>query len=267
MPVQIILVLLFSLIIHLVSTLSYSVRIVGIRTRKIAVSFALFNILVLVSRTSNSFQAPLLAKWIEKNIITGIHPGTFEIRLIILATTIATIMGGILIPTFQRILTNAVNNFSEHKSVPRLLLHGFSKSGIRRFRQEWKMPSKENFNLPKAWKKQFPARIFIYNMVAVSILTVGVLSSLYAGFLEPDLRTTASNLSSIVNGIATILLFVFIDPHLSALTDEVIEGKYSETDFRKIVRFMVVSRVMGTLLAQFLLLPFSRLIAITATII
>jgi len=267
MPVQITLVLFFSLIIHLVSTLSYSVRIVGIRTRKIAVSFALFNILVLISRTSNSFQAPLLAKWIEKNIIMGVHPGTFEIRLIILATTIATIMGGILIPTFQRVLTNAVNNFSEHKSVPRLLLHGFSKSGIRRFRQEWKMPSRENFILPKAWKKQFPVRIFIYNMVAVSILTVGVLSSLYAGFFEPDLRTTASNLSSIVNGIATILLFVFIDPHLSALTDEVIEGKYSETDFRKIVRFMVVSRVMGTLLAQFLLLPFSKLIAITATII
>ena len=267
MPVQIILVIFFSLIIHLVSTLSYSIRIVGIRTRKIAVSFAIFNILVLISRTSNSFQAPLLAKWIEKNIIMGINPGTAGVRYIILASTVATIIGGFLIPTFQRILTNAVNNFSEHKSVPRLLLHGFSKSGIKRFRQEWKMPSRENFNLTKVWKKQFPARIFIYNMIAVSILTVGVLSSLYAGFLEPDLRTTASNLSSIVNGIATILLFVFIDPHLSALTDEVIEGKYSETDFRKIVRFMVVSRVMGTLLAQLLLLPFSRIIAITATII
>jgi hypothetical protein len=70
-----------------------------------------------------------------------------------------------------------------------------------------------------------------------------------------------------VNGIATILLFVFIDPHLSALTDEVIEGKYSESDFRMIIRFMVASRVMGTLLAQLLLIPFSKLIAFTATVI
>ena len=267
MSAQIILVIFFSLIIHMVSTLSYSVRIVGIRTKKIAVSFALFNILVLISRTSNSFQAPLLAKWVEENILMGIHPGTEQLRYIILATTLATLLGGLLIPTFQRILTNAVNNFSEHKSVPRLLLHGFSKSGIKRFRQEWKMPSRENFSLSKTWKKQFPVRIFIYNMIAVSILTVGVLSSLYAGFLEPDLRTTASNLSSIVNGIATILLFVFIDPHLSALTDEVVEGKYSESDFRRIIRFMVASRVMGTLLAQLLLIPFSRVIAFTATVI
>jgi|GEM_PF-4108616 len=35
MSPQIILVIFFSLIIHMVSTLSYSVRIVGIRTKKI----------------------------------------------------------------------------------------------------------------------------------------------------------------------------------------------------------------------------------------
>ncbi|MFW6273024.1 MAG: lipid II flippase family protein, partial [bacterium] len=43
MTIQIYLVLILTLIIHLISTLSYSVRIVGIRTRKIAISFSLFN--------------------------------------------------------------------------------------------------------------------------------------------------------------------------------------------------------------------------------
>lgn len=128
---QIIFVKIFTVIIHLISTLSYSVRIVGIRTRKIAISFALFNIMVLISRTSNSFQAPLLAKWIENNIQNNINPGTFEIRLILLATTFATILGALLIPTFQRVLSKAVNNFSIHKSIPKLLLHGFTKSGIK----------------------------------------------------------------------------------------------------------------------------------------
>lgn len=267
MTPQIILVLFFTLIIHLISTLSYSVRIVGVRTRKIAISFALFNIMVLISRTSNSFQAPLLAKWIETNIRLNIDPGPKVFRLIIITAGIATIMGGGLIPTFQRIFTKAVNNFSLHKSVPRLLLYAFTKSGIKQFQQQIKLPDKENFRVNRSLLRRFPKRIFIYNMIAVAILTVGVLSSLYAGFLKPELRTTSSTLSSVVNGFATILMFVFIDPYLSALTDEVVEGVFSETDFRKIIRIMVISRLLGTILAQFLLIPFAKLIALISTVI
>jgi len=267
MTIQILLVLVFTLIIHLVSTLSYSVRIVGIRTRKIAISFALFNIMVLISRTSNSFQAPLLAKWIENNINLGINPGTFEIRLILAATTLATIIGGLLVPTFQRVLSSAVENFSLHKSVPRLILHGFTKTGINQFKKELKLPDRRNFAVDKSLWADFPVKLFVYNILAVAILTVGVLSSLYAGFIEPDLRTTSSTLSAVVNGLATILMFVFIDPYLSGLTDDVIEGKFSEIRFRKIIRLMIVSRLLGTLAAQLLLVPFSRFIAWIATVI
>lgn len=58
------LLLLFALtfIIHLIGTLAYSVRISGTRTRRIAISLSLFNILILISRTSNSFQALSIAK-------------------------------------------------------------------------------------------------------------------------------------------------------------------------------------------------------------
>ena len=62
MDTQLALILALAFIIHLIGTLAYSVRIAGVRTRRIAVSFALFNVLVLVSRTSNSFQGPFLAK-------------------------------------------------------------------------------------------------------------------------------------------------------------------------------------------------------------
>src|SRR5664279_2238591 len=102
---QIILVLLLTFLINLITTLSYSVRIVGIRTGRIAVSFALFNILVLISRTANGFQAPLLASTIEKNIKSGVGSNLFDFQLIIFSCTLATIVGGLLIPTFQRILS------------------------------------------------------------------------------------------------------------------------------------------------------------------
>ncbi len=267
MSVQIVLVLVLTFVINLISTLSYSVRIVGIRTRKIAISFALFNIMVLISRTSNSFQAPLLAKWIEKNINLGIDPGTYVFQLILFTTTFATLIGSFMIPTFQRLFSKAVMRFSVEKSIPRLMLHAFSKNGIRQMLSDVKLPDRGNYRFASHKVPNFPVRIFVFNVLASAILAVGVLSSLYAGFINPDLRTTSSQMSAVVNGLATILMFMFIDPHLSALTDDVIEGKYGEANFRKVVRLMVVSRFMGTLLAQLLLVPFSKFIALVAEVI
>jgi len=265
MTIQILVVLFLTFIIHLISTLSYSVRIVGTRTRKIAISFALFNIMVLISRTSNSFQAPLLAKWVENNINLDINPGTYEIRLVLFAATLATIIGAFLIPTFQRILSKAVMNFSVHKSMPKLILHSFTKTGIKQLTKEISIPNRKNLSISS--KTKFPLKIFIFNIIAVAILSVGVLSSLYAGFITPELRTTASSLSAIVNGFATILMFVIIDPYLSILTDEVVEGKFNESEFRRTIRFMVFARLIGTILAQFLLVPFAHFIAFVAEII
>src|ERR1700749_194876 len=129
MTTQIIIVLILTFLINLITTLSYSVRIVGIRTGRVAISFALFNILVLVSRTANGFQAPLLAKTVENDIRARIFNNLGTFRLIIFSCTIATIIGAFLIPTFQRVLSRAVINFSIHKSLGKLILHGFSKTG------------------------------------------------------------------------------------------------------------------------------------------
>ena len=62
-------------------------------------------------------------------------------------------------------------------------------------------------------------------------------------------------------------MFVFIDPYLSGLTDDVIEGKYTEVGFRKIIRLMVVSKLIGTIMSQLLFVPFSKFIAWIATVI
>ena len=52
MDINLAIICLLTFIIHLIGTLAYAVRIAGVRTRRIAVSFALFNILILVSRTA-----------------------------------------------------------------------------------------------------------------------------------------------------------------------------------------------------------------------
>ena len=68
MDIQLAILLLLTFLIHLIGTLAYAVRIAGVRTRRIAVSFAIFNLLVLIARTSNCFQGPFLAKRIEDNL-------------------------------------------------------------------------------------------------------------------------------------------------------------------------------------------------------
>ena len=96
---------------------------------------------------------------------------------------------------------------------------------------------------------------------------VGVFASLYAGHLDPDYRVTASQLSAVVNGFATILLFLFIDPHLSVLTDDVVDGNLSEPNFRRVIAWISLSRLVGTLLAQVLFLPAAIAIAWLANFI
>src|SRR5690554_3498254 len=108
MEYRIIIVMLLTFLITLIGTLAYSIRIVGVRTGKIAVSFALFNIFVLISRTANTIQGPMLTKYVEKsqgyNIINSFY-------MIIISAGIATVVGAIIIPSFQRIFTKGVNRF------------------------------------------------------------------------------------------------------------------------------------------------------------
>lgn len=85
--------------------------------------------------------------------------------------------------------------------------------------------------------------------------------------LYPDYRVSASQLSAVVNGFATLLLFILIDPQLSVKTDDVIAGSASEAEFRRTIVWLSVSRVAGTLLAQVLFLPAALLVVWVAGII
>jgi hypothetical protein len=156
--IHIILILTLNFIISLIGTLAYSVRLVGVRTGKIAVSFALFNILMLISRTAVVIQTPILSALVETNTNQS-----YLIKLfnnIIIISGIATIVGIFLIPTFQRILYKGVLAFSVERSIPKLLIHSFTKSGIRYMRDCISVPVKEN--ITKLNYKKLPFRIIIY---------------------------------------------------------------------------------------------------------
>jgi hypothetical protein len=267
MDAQLFVICVLTFVIHLIGTLAYAARIAGVRTRRIAISFSLFNILILVSRTSNSFQGPFLAKRIESNIAGGVSHGLLaDFRWMLWSATLATIVGALLIPTFQRVFSRAVLHFQVNRSVPRLLLRIFFQGGLAQLKDVASMPAAANITRIRAAEGISPWVIGL-NVAAIALWTTGVFASLYAGYLNPSLRVTSSTLSAVVNGTATILMFVFIDPQMSVMTDDVIEGRTSEPHFRRAVVWLVGSRLAGTLLAQLILIPAAMLIVSVAEVL
>lgn len=257
----VIIILVLNLVINLIATFSFAARIAGIRTGKIALAFSLFNILNVISRTANGFQAPLLANYVEKTIDADLDNTTLIFRMILLSFTIATAIGIVLTPSVQRIFHRAILEFYQVKTFGKMM------GSFLRKEQFWQkvksysvLPQWTNWRMLQG-QENYPWKIFILNMLATAILSVGVIASVYAGYLNPTYRSTASNLSALINGFSTIILFVFIDPYLSILTDQFMSKEISESRFRFNISFMMISRLLGTVLAQALLIPAAQIIA------
>ena len=261
MDTQLLVICVLTFGINLIGTLAYAARIAGVRTRRIAMSFALFNVLVLFSRLSNSFLGPFLAKRIEVRLASGGGEALLgDFRLVLWSATIAVFVGILLVPTAQRLFARAIGYFQEHRSTTRLLLQSATPAGMRTIRDSLALPHKEVF-LSLGKDRGVGWGVLLANCLAQALLTVGVLASLYAGYLNPEFRVTASQLSAVVNGFATILLFALIDPQLSVMTDDVVEGRVSEALFRRTIVWISFSRLAGTILAQVLFVPSAIAIA------
>lgn len=127
---------------------------------------------------------------------------------------------------------------------------GYFKKMLRSFR--WPAPR----FLKDISLKNIPKTFLVLNFLIVSIYTVGVLASLFAGAVLPALRATASQLSGIVNGIATILFVLLVDPKSAHITDQIVRGRRNEADMRSIVFYLLLGRILGTLiLAQLIFSP------------
>jgi hypothetical protein len=257
-----------TLVIHVVGTLAYAVRIAGVRTRRIAISFSLFNILALISRTSNSFQGPFLAKRIESRLLGGVPSSSMlsDFRWLLAAATIATVIGAVAVPTFQRLFSAAVRHLQVNRSMPRLVMRLFSLRGLSTIASSACIPSASNLK-QLGGGAGVSLQIIGLNVIAMALWTLGVFAALYAGCLKPELRVTCSTLSSVINGVATVLMFVFIDPQVSVMTDDVIEGRISDGRFRRAITSLLGARFAGTVLAQVLFLPSAAVITRIAELI
>ncbi|GAB6180927.1 hypothetical protein JCM14036_22460 [Desulfotomaculum defluvii] len=95
--------IVLTFIIHLIDTLAYSVRLNAVKSGQFALTTSLLNMFVLISRTANMLQGPLIGILIGLSAAKSIDP-VEDIRIVLLSATGGTLIGIILIPleTYQR---------------------------------------------------------------------------------------------------------------------------------------------------------------------
>ncbi|MGE4170653.1 MAG: lipid II flippase Amj family protein [Candidatus Margulisiibacteriota bacterium] len=263
MAKPLIIICFFTFTIHMTETLAYCMRLAGLRTRQIAISMSFVTSTLLISRLSNMFQAPLLGTMVDGAILSHADQALVHLewsfRLVILFGFLGSLMGAFLTPTAVYLFERAIRRFLHHGSLPRLFASAFIPRNFIKIIKAFRLP--KFASLKRVRLSNLPKTFLIMNVVVTSVYTIGVLCSLLAGAYIPQMRSTANQLSGIVNGMATILLTVFVDPSGARITDQAFHGVRSEEDVRSVVFFMQVTRLLGTLvIAQLFFDPFAKYI-------
>ncbi|PFB70646.1 lipid II flippase Amj family protein [Bacillus cereus] len=252
MSITLIFIMAFTIIIHAVETSSYSIRLAGVRLKKIAVALSVVGMVLLISRTSNLLQAFLIGGIVDEAKLDSSIDLEHIIRLVLLSASIGTLLAIILYPTLTKLFGYFIQNFETDGSFIRMM----KTNNIQKLKYTNKyvrFPKLEMIHRLRIGG--IPKRIMLINMFATAIYTAGVLSALYASFLNPDYATNASTASGLVNGFATILLTVLLDPRIALLTERALQSEHGAESMSKMYGWLMISRLFGTLLAQLLFVP------------
>jgi hypothetical protein len=252
-------ILLLTGVVHCLDTAAYASRIAGVRTGRLALTGALFNIVSLLSRVAYTLQAPLLGSAVDRMVHQGSLDGLLrDFHLILGAASVGTIAGACLIPTFVGLFSRGTLAYENHGSFAALVLHSLSSRGLSRVGQHLRLPLPET--LRRASRFNLPRSFFLLSVVVTGVYTVGVSSTMYASALAPDLARTATTLSGVINGVGTLLLVILVDPVSALVTDQALRGDRPASEVTHIVIWQVGARFVGTLLAQLLLAPAAWLV-------
>ncbi|GKU25529.1 lipid II flippase Amj family protein [Clostridium folliculivorans] len=254
-----IILIVATILIHFIDTLSYSVRLNSVKSGNFALSTSLFNLIVLVSRTANTFQGPLIGYMIDDSIRSKYDPIS-NIRGVIFAASGGTILAIILIPTFLKLFEIGMKKLEVTGSIPSLVIQSLSISNIKRIARNTIKPKKSM--IKNLRYKNIPKRLLLLNALITGVYTVGVLAANYASFMVPYKANAIVQSSGLINGIASILLTLFIDPKSAIITDEAYRGKREYGDVKALVIMLIGTKLLGTLLGQLLLVPSAKLLAL-----
>jgi len=249
--------------IYVMSSLSLSVKLVSIKTRKMAATYSVYNIFFLITRLAITLQAPLLSKHVETSIGLREEPQIGIFYLLIIMSTLGSIIGALFIPTISRFMTSAVEKAHLQNSLFSIFYKVSPLKVYSHFKRSIKWPNKQNledlFNF-----KNLPLGIISLNLIISCLQSVSVLSCLYAGYLNPALRSTCLSMNGFILGLSTLLSLLLTEPHLSILADKVAFQGGDESYFKRYLSLVITARVLGTTLGFLFLVPLSHVVVFLA---
>lgn len=259
---QLVLALVLNCIVQAIQIGAYAARLAGVRSGRIGTSISLFNLFVTASRFANLIYAPMLgtisdraAQAVRNPVLSdgAVHQFELQVRLIVLAGTAGTILGAILLPTFTHLFMRGVAAFERLGSVPRAIARLGDPRVLGDVLRTVRIPSPQV--LVRFSIHDVPAGLLIGNVVVTGIYAIGVVAAVYASVLDPNVARTATLLSGIVNGIATIAFALVVDPTSAYITDQAVKGERPVGDVKAMVFYLAVTAIIGTLLSQLILYP------------
>jgi len=235
-------------------TLAYGVRTAGVLTRKLAMSLSLFNTLVVVSRFGNMLQSAVLGTLpdqVGKGLFTAddVEQGLRICMYFILGGVVA---GAVLMPTFIRLFSRGLEVLEKRGTAMGTLVYGITHA--------WRLPN--YLALPGTHIREYLdiKRIrwdfLMWNVFVTCFYSIGLMSTFLAAARDLSLNSTSNNLSGMVNGIASVLLFVVVDPPSAIIIDQCIHGKRPISDAKVLNVYLVLTRFIGVAIG-IVLLPYA----------
>lgn len=278
-------VCLLNVFINLLTLTTNAARVSGAVTKRVATALSLFNVFQVSFRLLNMIYAPLMASIVDKlagqrNPATLVFKFVFweftyydaqvttqanldiiliKLRFIVFSAALGSAIGFLLLPTFIEIYKDGIKAMERHGSIPNVVFAFMTRlSYWKALAKCFRKPSLLGINPLNI--KVIPKTFLVFNMIGVSIWTIGVIASTYASVLNPDMVRTSIHLSGIINGIGTVCLFVLVEPVSSLLVDQVAAGKRPVDHVKIMVVWLAFGSIIGNLLGIVLLAPASAYI-------
>ncbi|MEO6835393.1 MAG: DUF2837 family protein [Candidatus Tumulicola sp.] len=285
---QLVVALIINVIVQAIQIGAYAARLSGVRTGRIATSISLFNLFVTASRLATLVYTLMLGPLSDTagnaikallpkspshvlapehlQLIAGIqHTFEWQLRAIILAGTLGTVLGSLLLPMFTFMYVRGVRSFERTKSLPHSMLRLFDPRVLAEILRRVRVPHyREIFSFSM---RGIPRRLLIFNVVVTGIYAIGVVAAYYASVLDINVARTAIGTSGIINGIGTIAFTLFVDPTSSIIVDEAVKGERRHEEVKAMVFYLSVTAIAGWLLSQLILWPAADIIKLVAHLV
>jgi hypothetical protein len=285
---QLVVALIVNAIVQAIQIGAYAARLAGVRTGRIATSISLFNLFVTASRLATLVYTLMLGPLADSagnaikvllprlpslaiapmrvDAIAGIqHTFEWQLRAIIIAGTVGTAIGSLMLPMFTYMYVRGVRSFERTKSVPHSLVRLFHPRVIGAILQKLRVPHyREIFSFST---RGIPRRLLVFNVVVTGVYAIGVVAAYYASVLDINVARTAIGISGIINGIGTIAFTLFVDPTSSIIVDEAVKGERPHDEVKAMVFYLSLTAIAGWLLSQLILWPAAEIIKVVAHLV